>query len=237
MRYFCINYMVCQMDNAATHPLWNDDYWLPVMQLFMRRPAGVKAMYAPATVELALSLHVPPEHIYGRMFALRRHDTPVTAALWRTYAGNPRRLRRDAATLRRMEGFGSSGAFYDGVTVAETWERDFRPVAGGERFYGDRPLMPVTLIMVLDMYFRLTPVTMTAITPEVRDMARLTAMNVDGILILLACFRHTDPYLNHPCPSLPPAVVDACRDVWRRYGNDDPQRLAALAAQMRDFFR
>ena len=30
----------------ATHPLWNDDYWLLVLQLYLKRPTGVKAVYA-----------------------------------------------------------------------------------------------------------------------------------------------------------------------------------------------
>ena len=24
----------------ATHPLWNDDYWLLVLQLYLKRPTG-----------------------------------------------------------------------------------------------------------------------------------------------------------------------------------------------------
>ena len=33
---------------------WNDDYWLYVMQLYMRRPTGVKPLYAKAAVDLSL---------------------------------------------------------------------------------------------------------------------------------------------------------------------------------------
>ena len=37
---------------------WNDDYWLYVMQLYMRRPTGVKPLYAKAAVDLSLELHI-----------------------------------------------------------------------------------------------------------------------------------------------------------------------------------
>ena len=50
--------------------------------------------------------------------------------IWRDYAGNPRRLARAVRLLRQMRGFGSEGAFYDGVAVSETFERDFRPIGG-----------------------------------------------------------------------------------------------------------
>lgn len=44
----------------ATHPLWNDDYWLLVLQLYLKRPTGVKAVYAREAVDLAMELHLPP---------------------------------------------------------------------------------------------------------------------------------------------------------------------------------
>ena len=42
----------------ATHPLWNDDYWLLVLQLYLKRPTGVKAVYAREAVDLAVELHL-----------------------------------------------------------------------------------------------------------------------------------------------------------------------------------
>lgn len=215
----------------TNHPLWSDNYWPLVAQLFLRRPMGVKPMYARATVALALRLHIPPEVIYERMFCLRRHDTPLTASLWQRYVGDRRRLRRDIDMLQRMEGLGSGGAFYEGVAVSETWETDFRPINGTDG------LQPVAIIMTLDLYFRLTPITMMADTPEVRAMARLLHIDIDKVLLMMACFRHIDPYLSHPAPEAPAPLLEACRNVWRRYGNDDPIQLSALAAQLHEYFK
>ena len=53
---------------------------------------------------------------------------------------------------------------------------------------------------------------------------------------VLRAFMSCDPYLSRPC-SQPPALLAACRDVWQRYGNGEPQELAALAAQLREYFR
>ena len=36
----------------ATHPLWNDDYWLLVLQLYLKRPTGVKAVYALSLIHI-----------------------------------------------------------------------------------------------------------------------------------------------------------------------------------------
>ena len=29
----------------ATHPLWSDEYWLLLMQLYLKKPEGVKPIY------------------------------------------------------------------------------------------------------------------------------------------------------------------------------------------------
>ena len=30
----------------AKHPLWNDDYWLLLLQLYQKKPMGVKPLYS-----------------------------------------------------------------------------------------------------------------------------------------------------------------------------------------------
>ena len=149
-----------------THPLWTDECWLPLLGLYYRRPEGLKPVYSRGMVELALELHIPPQFLYKQMYRLRRPDTPRLARLCSRYAGNPKRLARDVGRLRRMSGLGSGGGFYDGVEVCETFEKDFRPIAGSPG------LKPVMLIMALDLYFRLTPATMVEATPEVAQLAR-----------------------------------------------------------------
>ena len=101
------------------------------------------------------------------MFDLRNGSTPFLSSSMQRYKDNPRRLRADAAKVRRMMGFSCASAFYDGVEVKETFEKDFRQIPHCE------PLTPVALILVLDLYFRLTPITMVASTPEVEELARL----------------------------------------------------------------
>ena len=186
-------------------------------------------MFSRGMVELALELHIPPQALYAQMFRLRRPDTPSLARLCGKYRNNPKRLARDIKTLQRMSGFGSGGMFYDGLEVNETFEKDFRPIAGHPA------LTPATLVIVLDLYFRLTPVTMVAETPEVVETARLTHLKAATIVGILAAFQACDPYLKRKRPD-DEALYSACRGVWQRYGNGDPQALAALAAQMREYF-
>ena len=212
----------------TTH--WNDDYWLPLLQLYLRRPAGLKPVYSRPVVELALELHVEPRALFDRMCALASLATPRLERLWQDYAGRPRRLARAVRLLRRMDGFGSAGGFYDGVEVSETFERAFRPLPGAPQ------LLPVTLVLVLDLYFRLTPATMVEATPEVAALARLTGVSAADVVRVMAVYRHLDPYLRHAAPDCP-ALLGPCREVWQRYGNTDPRELAALAARLSEYFR
>ena len=49
-------------------------------------------------------------------------------------------------------------------------------------------------------------------------------------------FQFCDPYLNRGDLAADP-LLPACRDIWQRYGNDNPETLAALAAQLKDYFK
>lgn len=227
-------YYICYLQKSKTtvmtiHPLWTDEYWLPLLKLYKAAPEGVKPMYSRGMVELAVGLHIPPQLLYRQMFRLRRPDSPWLRRLCEGYAGNPRRLSSDVKKLRRMSGFSSGGGFYDGVQVCETFEKDFRPIDGCPG------LKPVMLVMVLDLYFRLTPPTMVDDTPEVVQLARLMRVKPHDVVEVMALFQAIDPYLHRPRPQESP-LLDACRDVWQRYGNADPSELASLAAQLREYF-
>lgn len=137
----------------ATHPLWSDEYWLLLLQLYQQKPAGVKPLYSRQLVKLSLELHIPPQNLYEQQFVLRQRNMPVMRLIWETYGDNQRKLNRDVRKLRALKGFGQPKEFYEGVEVKETFEKDFMPLPQNER------LKPVMLIMILDLYFRLTPIT------------------------------------------------------------------------------
>ena len=213
----------------ATHPLWRDEYWLLLMQIYLKKPVGVKPVYSKPMVELGLELHIDPQVLYKQMFRLRQLDTPQMEKLWERYGKNPRRLSKEVKLLRPMNGYGSAGSFYEGVDVNESFEKDFRPVAD------DTKVRPVDLIMILDLYFRLTPITMVAETPEVQDLARLLKIKAEKVAMVLEIFMQCDPYLNRLDLDLPPLLPD-CQRVWQRYGND-PEKLSAEAAQMSAWYK
>lgn len=223
---------------------WNDEYWLPLLQLYMRKPTGVKPIYSRPTVELSLELHVPPETLYAQMRRIRELSTPSLRRLWDAYAGNRRRLGAAVRKWRRMQGFGSFAAFYDGVEVEETFERDFRPMAEDGR------LIPVMLIMALDLYFRLTPNTMVADTPEVTELARTMRIDTKLLVEVMREYLICDPCMPHGKPSAVKGgspkgkpiqtagrLHEACQTVWRRFSDVEPQRLAAHASLLREYFK
>lgn len=208
---------------------WEDEFWLPLIQLYLRKPVGVKPMYSKNMVKLALELHIPPHTLYEKMFLLRQLATPRIERLWETYGNNKQKLAKGVKLWRKMRGFNSSSDFYDGVEMNESWERDFKPIEGIE------PITPVMLILILDQYFRLTPVTMTPETPEIIQLARRMKLTAQKVVEVMEVYQWCDPYLNRPEPA-PSPLTTACEDVWKRYGNGSAEKLAATASLMAEMF-
>lgn len=214
----------------AKNQYWQDDYWLLLMQLYLRKPVGVKPAYSRLMVELSLELHIAPEQLYSRMEQIARLDTPRIEHIWQEYSRNPKRLTRAVQLLRSMMGFGSAADFYAGVEVEETFERDFRPLAEDNR------LAPFMLVILLDLYFQLTPITMVAETPEVQQTARLMRLPVSLVVEVLETFQHCDPYLNRR-DVMASSLLPPCRQMWERYANSDTRQLAAYASQLSAYFK
>ena len=214
----------------ATHPLWSDEYWLLLLQLYQQKPAGVKPLYSHQLVKLSLELHIPPQNLYEQQFVLRQRNMPVMRLIWETYGDNQRKLNRDVRKLRALKGFGQPKKFYEGVEVKETFEKDFIPLPQNER------LTPVMLIMILDLYFRLTPITMVTETPEVKEMAKTLKLAPATVVEILDVFQFCDPYLNRDDLMISPLLLP-CQEIWTRYGNDNPNKLSSLAAQLHEYFR
>ena len=45
----------------ATKQPWQDDYWLLLMQQYLRKPTGIKPTYDREMVNLSIELHIPPQ--------------------------------------------------------------------------------------------------------------------------------------------------------------------------------
>ena len=112
----------------ARNSKWQDDYWLLLMQLYLRRPVGQKPVYSREMVELGLELHIHPQLLAEKMGKISVLETPRIERIWKTYSENPRRLSRAVSLLREMKGFGRADEFYEGVETAETWEKDWQPL-------------------------------------------------------------------------------------------------------------
>lgn len=208
---------------------WSDDYWLLLLQLYLHKPVGIKPMYSHPMVDLALELHIHPRLLFNRMCQIATLETPRLERIWQQYAENPRRLSRAVSRLRDMKGYGNADEFYEGVELNESFEKDFKPVAS------DTTLTPVALILVLDLYFRLTPQTMVTETPEVQEMARLLKVRSSEVVEVLDVYQRLDPYLNRS-DVLFNSLLAPCSDIWQRYGNSDLERLAAFGKELREFY-
>lgn len=209
---------------------WHDDYWLLLMQIYLRKPVGMKPVYSREMVKLALELHIAPQILSSKMLEMASLETPRIERIWNTYSNSPHRLARAASLLREMKGFGRADAFYEGVEVNETWEKDWEPLAENPK------LTPVGLILILDLYFRLTPGTMVKETPEVQELARTIKISSDEVVEALEVFQHCDPYLNRRDVTFSPLLLP-CQTIWQRYGNGDTETLADLAKQLMSYFK
>lgn len=225
--YFC-----GQITNFSMrhHTQWHDDYWLMLLQLYLKNPVGLKPLYSRPMVDLAMELHIPPQALRRRMEQIDRLDTPRIERIWRTYSKNPTRLSRAVRLLRSMKGFGLAEEFYEGVELQETFEKDFRPIPEAPQ------LTPMKLTVLLSLYFQLTPATMVAETPEVQQTARMMKIDTALAVQVLDAFMHCDPYLNRHDFILSPLLLP-CQQVWQRYGNTEPQQLAALVEELKEYFK
>lgn len=214
----------------AKNARWIDEYWLLLMQLYLQKPVGIKPMYSRKMVELSLELHLAPNVLFARMCQIANLETPRIEHIWETYGHNPRKLSRAVSLWREMRGYGNAGMFYDGVEVQETFERDFRPVFDGS------PLTPAMLILILDLYFRLTPITMVAETPEIQELARLLKLRASEVVEVMEVFQYCDPYLNRKGVTGSP-LLKPCQEVWRRFGNANTEKLASFAGQLKEYFK
>lgn len=214
----------------ARNTVWQDDYWLPIMQIYLRKPVGVKPTYSRDIVNLSLELHIAPRLLAARMQQVATLSTPRVEHFWQSYAENPRRLARAVRLWREMRGFGLPDMFYNGVEVNETFERDFRPLPE------EPSLTPVALILILDLYFRLTPITMVAETPEVTELAQLLKVNASLVVSVLEAYQLCDPYL-HRSSSVPHPLSEPCQEIWQRFGNGETEELSAFAEELKEYYR
>ena len=77
---------------------------------------------------------------------------------------------------------------------------------------------------------------MVTYTPEIKTVALLLGVPATRVVEALQCFLHLDPYVHRPTADTSSALLNACRDIWQRYGNMDIERLSAYATQLYAFF-
>ena len=214
----------------AKNAKWSDDYWLLLMQIYLQKPVGIKPTFHRKMVDLSLELHMPPNFLFNKMCQIANLETPRIEHIWETYGRNPKKLARAVSLWREMRGYGYADAFYEGVEVQETFERDFKPVNK------ETTMTPVMMTLILDLYFRLTPVTMVPETPEVQELAKLIKVRPQEVIEIMKLFQYCDPYLNRK--DQPDSTLLApCQEIWRRYGNAETEQLAAYAEQLKEYFR
>ena len=213
----------------AKNSKWQDEYWLLLMQLYLQKPTGIKPMYSKAMVNLSLELHIAPQQLFNKMCQIANLETPRIEHIWEVYGQNPRKLKRAVNLLREMWGFNNALEFYEGVETIESFEKEFKPITD------DTTLTPMMLVLILDEYFRLTPITMVPETPEVQALAKMMRLKPQEVVDVMEAFQHCDPYLNRK-DEMKGNLVLACQQVWRRFGNSEPQELASYAEQLKDYF-
>ena len=190
---------------------WQDDDWLLLMQLYLKKPVGIKPMYSKAAIELCLELHIPPQIVYQKMCAIANLETPRIERIWNEYAQNPRRLSRAVKLLRQMKAFGNDD-FYEGVDIQETFDR----------------LTPITMVVE------------TPEIQDLSRLLKLPAQDIVDIMhIYQQCDPYLKPHprpLSFREGSLE-SITSACQAQWRQYGNGDPTALAEYASKLKEYYK
>lgn len=208
---------------------WNDEYWPLMIWLYRRKPEGVKALYSRGLIDIALHLHIHPRELHRKMMELRKLDTPMLRQLWDEYKSQ-RKLAKAVKILQEKEGYGTAGRYYEEIETNESWELLFRPLEARD------DLMPAHLVIILDQYFRLTPTTMVTQTEEIQELARLMKIPAALITQIMEIYQLCDPYLNREDIIIDPLLFP-CQEVWKQYGTEDIEKLATLAAQLKEYFK
>ncbi len=151
---------------------------------------GVKPLYSKGMVDLepwsststrvSARADVQTENGYSAHQADYGINMPIIHANWLD----------DIALVRKMRGCGNAQAFFEGVALKESFEKDWEPLEA------EPSLTPVKLIIILDLYFQLTPITMVPETPEIIDLAKFIKTTPEIIAEAMSVFQFCDPYLN-----------------------------------------
>ena len=92
------------------------------------------------------------------------------------------------------------------------------------------------LILILNLYFCLSTITMVAETPEVQELAKLLKLKPADIVLVLDIYQTCDPYLNREAMIISELLLP-CQQIWQRYGNMEPHVLAAYAEELKEYFK
>ncbi|MDY3355279.1 MAG: hypothetical protein SOW79_03735 [Prevotella sp.] len=215
--------------------IWTEELWPLVIQIYLKKPLGIKPLYSRDIVNLALELHIPPQIIHRKLSLLRRNPTPTLKRMMEAYEKKPQWLKKACQATRQIQGLGTAGELFRDVEIKETFELDFRPVNAATAMMMGRPLYtPVMLIMLLNLYFCLVPQTMVAETPEVKELASLLEIEPKDVVDILEIYQYCDPFINTP-ESLMDPMLPPCHKIWEKY-SDDIEKLSALAEQLKYYW-
>lgn len=214
----------------ATRNKWSDQYWPLLIKAFLQKPEGPKAEGSKPVVDLAGELHIAQEIIYEKMLLLSRHESPLLQKLWDRYANNPRRLNRDIKRLRQLSGFGDADLFYEGVEqTTKPTQRIFLPVSPETR------MTPAILILILHVYFTLTPNCMVESTPEIVELSKLTKTPAEEIVKFMKVYQTFDPILRRNPAVLSP-IIHQAREIWDKYYELSQSRFDKDVEKIKAYF-
>lgn len=213
----------------ATKNKWSDQYWPLIIKAWLQKPEGTKSKDSKTVVDIANELRIDQDVICEKMTLLDKHESPLLQKLWKMYAKNPRRLNRDIKNLRQLSGFGDAEMFYEGVETARPVARIFLPVTPDSR------MTPAILILILHVYFTLTPNCMVESTPEIIELAQLTKTPVEEIVKFMKVFQCFDPILQREPPVLSPIIHEA-REIWEKYYELPQSRFDKDVEKIKEYF-
>ncbi len=190
---------------------WTKEESVLVLDLYFRKPVGMKKKDSPLILDLAQTIGRTPSAVYRRMYEFLRwyptiplfycedveDENDPFQPFWHEYFTDSKKLHKDA-----------------------------------EAYLSEIRIYTLTL----HLYFHLLPDTMVPKVPEVVALAKLVRKPVNTIVEILHNYLSCDPFMRGKTQQASTTLEKLCSLVWKRYEGNLP-KLNSAAEHITAFYQ
>ncbi len=190
---------------------WTKEESILVLDLYFKKPAGMKKKDSPQILDLANTIGRTPNAVYRKMYGFLRwyptipllfydeveDENDPFQPFWNEYFLDPKKLNRDA-----------------------------KAILSDIRVY----------TLTLYLYFHLVPNTMAPKVPEVVALAKLVKRSPAFIVEILHNYLSCDPFMRGKATQASTTLQKTCRLIWERY-DKNISKLATTVEYITSYYQ